>query len=131
MAFGTYDGQSSGSLHLIGELDIGTTAGHVGCYGHGTQHSLLILHQLLRVGVGQVDVAIFLSFALLGLLYERLFIGYGTLLVCKSSAVCSYPAWAHGTLAGLGHNHSLLLVQLSVQHIVRNVAHVEHLAQQL
>ena len=37
MSFGADDGETSGSLHLWRELDVGTTTCHVGGYGDGSK----------------------------------------------------------------------------------------------
>ena len=41
MALGTYDGQTAGITYLLAELDIGTTAGHVGGNGDGAREACL------------------------------------------------------------------------------------------
>ena len=71
MALGADDCKSTRLLHFGGELDVGTTACHVG--GNG------------------------------------------------NNALAS----------GLSHDFSLALVQLGIEHIVRNVTHGEHTAEQL
>ena len=55
MAFGADDGQTACCLHFGGELDVGTTACHVGGDGHGSEHALL--HVLVAVGVGDFHLA--------------------------------------------------------------------------
>ena len=70
MTLCTNDGQTTGSLHLVGEFDIGTTASHIGGDGDGTQ--------------------------------------------------------SVGALSGVGHDISLLLVELGVEHLVWDMSEVEH-----
>ena len=71
VALGTDDGETTGSLHLVGELDVSTTTSHVGSDGHGTQS------------------------------------------VHAATCLC--------------HDVCLLLVELGIQYVVRNLAHGEHL----
>ncbi len=73
MTLGAYDGKTACCLNLIGQLDVGTTASHVGGDGH-----------------------------------------------CSQSI---------GALSGKCHDVSLLLVELGVKHLMRNLAHAEHLRQ--
>ena len=71
MTLRTDDGQTTGLAHLVAQLDVRTTTGHVG----GNRH--------------------------------------------------------RAALPRLGHDVGLLLVELGVQHVVRYLAHLEHLAQHL
>ena len=87
MTLGAYDGQSTGSLHLGRQLDIGTTTSHVGSDSHITQHTLLWFS-----------------------------VHHHGALLC---------------LTGQSNDVGLQLVFLGVEHLVGDVAHVEHLAQQL
>ena len=54
MALGADDGQSTGSLHLCREFDVGTTARHVGGYGHGTQQALLLVYVCGGILIGML-----------------------------------------------------------------------------
>ena len=83
MAFGTDDGQTAGIAHFFAELDVRTTSGHVGRYGHGAEQALFFV--LCAVSVFDDD----------------------------------FP---EGALSGLCHDVGFLLVELGVEHIVRDVA---------
>ena len=50
MTFGTNNGQTAGSLHLVSKFNIGTTSGHVGGDGYGTEHALFFNLVALLVG---------------------------------------------------------------------------------
>ena len=79
MAFGAYDGQSAGFLHLVGELDVGTTTGHVGSNGNGSEHTLFLADIALGNGL------------LARCLLHGLLIAVGRLLVAEGASVSGYP----------------------------------------
>ena len=81
------DGKTACCFNLGAELDIGTTTGHVGGNGHGSEHALLNVLVAIFVGDGHA---------------------------------------AHGATACFGHDLSLFLVIFGVQHLVRDVAELEH-----
>ena len=91
MAFRTDDGQSARSFHLIRQLDVRTTSGHVRRDGHGTEHPFFFV--LVAVSVCDDH----LSFRALS---------------CQ------------------GHDVGFALVELGIQHLVRDVAELEHTAEQ-
>ena len=118
MALGSDDGQSSGGLDVVGELDVGTTTGHVGGDGHGSEEALLFadvvvgdVGELLVVGGQLVDVF------------------RGGYLVAEGASVGAHPCGALRALTGECHDVGLFLVELGIQHLVWNLAHGEHLRQ--
>ena len=122
MTLSTDDGQTACCLHFGRQLDVGTTTRHVGGDGHRTQQPLLLADGngggilfLLAPGIFLVDD--FLVF-------------HGRSLVAEGPSVACRPHPAHGALAGFCHDVGLLLVQLGVEHIMRNAAQVEHTAEQ-
>ena len=63
MALGTYDGKTSRSFYLVGELDIGTTACHVGGYGYSTFTARFGYNvRLLLVELGIQYVVLYLAY---------------------------------------------------------------------
>ena len=53
MALGADDGQSAGVAHVGGELDVGTSTGHVRGDGDGAEHALFGALRAVRVGDGR------------------------------------------------------------------------------
>ncbi len=118
------DGQASGILDLWRQLDIRTTAGHVGGYGDCAQHTLCGLYHIVHRA----------RFALLGLgslSFQAALVLQSHTTLAEAASVGGLVVGAHAAASGQGHDVGLLLVQLGIQNLVWYLAHGEHLGQHL
>ena len=117
MTGGTDDGKTAFFLHFRCQFDIGTTAGHVRSDSHGAKETLLALHLLSRLSVFR--------------LVQHILIAFCRCFLTESLAIAGNVAGAHGGAAGFGHDLCLLLMELGIKHLMGDLTHVEHLAEQL
>ena len=129
MTCGANDGETASGLNFRCKLDIGTTTCHVGGDGDGTKHPLLVVDIVLSSL--SLEVSVSTLGTLVGSIDKLLLIAQRGRLVGEGTAVAGHPHHTLGALTGLSNDHSLLLMEFGVEDLMRNLAHGQHLGEQL
>jgi len=123
------DSQAACCLHFWSKLNICTTTSHIGSNCDSTQQTFFVVNESLctlsfKCCIRALD-------ALICGINQLLLIAKCRRLVGESLSVASHPHDAFGALSCLGNNHCLLLMEFSIQDLMRDFAHSKHLRKQL